>query len=87
MEIAARIKRLLPSNRFARSVSILAGGTAAGQAIVVLASPILTRLYTPEDFGLLAVYAALLGIISVVASCVTNSLFHCRRATSVRVSE
>ena len=27
------IKKLLPRNRFARSVSILAGGTAAGQVI------------------------------------------------------
>jgi O-antigen/teichoic acid export membrane protein len=68
MVIAERIKRLLPRNRFARSVSILAGGTAAGQGIIVLASPLLTRLYSPEDFGLLAVYAALLGIISVIAS-------------------
>ena len=63
-----RIKRLLPKNRFARSVSVLAGGTAAGQIIVVAASPILTRLYSPEDFGLLAVYAGLLGIMGVIAS-------------------
>jgi len=63
-----RIKRLLPKNRFARSVSVLVGGTAAGQIIVVAASPILTRLYSPEDFGLLAVYAGLLGILGVIAS-------------------
>lgn len=63
-----RIKRLLPKHRFARSVSVLAGGTAAGQIIVVAASPILTRLYSPEDFGLLAVYAGLLGIMGVIAS-------------------
>lgn len=63
-----QIRRLLPKNRFARSVSVLAGGTAAGQAIVVLASPLLTRLYTPEDFGLFAVFAALLAILGVIAS-------------------
>jgi O-antigen/teichoic acid export membrane protein len=62
------IRKFLPRNRFARSVSILAGGTAAGQGIVVLASPLLTRLYSPDDFGLLAVYASFLGIIGVVAS-------------------
>nr|WP_274520339.1 oligosaccharide flippase family protein [Ectothiorhodospira sp. 9100] len=33
-----------------------------------MASPLLTRLYSPEDFGLLAVFAALLGILSVIAS-------------------
>ena len=63
-----QIKKFLPKNPFARSVSVLAGGTAAGQGIIVLASPLLTRLYSPEDFGLLAVYASLLGILGVVAS-------------------
>ncbi len=62
------LKKLLFSNAFARSVSVLAGGTAAGQLIVVAASPILTRLYSPEDFGLLAVYAAILGMLGVIAS-------------------
>lgn len=60
------VRRLLPNNRFARSVSVLAGGTAAGQIIVIAASPIVTRLYTPEDFGLLAVYAGVLGMLGVV---------------------
>lgn len=61
-------QKVLPRNQFARSVSVLAGGTAVGQAAVVLASPLLTRLYSPEDFGLLGVYAALLLIVGVVAS-------------------
>lgn len=63
----ALIDRALPRASFARSVGVLAGGTAFAQAIAVLALPLLTRLYTPEDFSVLAVYAALLGIISVVA--------------------
>lgn len=61
-------RRLLPRSRFARSVSVLAGGTAMGQIIVVAASPILTRLYSPEDFGVLAVYIGLLGLLAVIAS-------------------
>ncbi len=35
---------------------------------MVLAAPLLTRLYTPEDFGLLAVYGGLLALFAVVAS-------------------
>jgi len=66
--ISTKLKQLLPNNRFARSVPVLAGGTAAGQLIVIAASPILTRLYTPEDFGLLAVYAGILGILGVIAN-------------------
>ncbi|MEM3658334.1 MAG: oligosaccharide flippase family protein [Candidatus Hadarchaeum sp.] len=61
------IRVLLPKGRFARSVAVLAGGAALGQAITVLVSPVLTRLYAPEDLGILAVYSSILGIISVIA--------------------
>lgn len=52
---------------FVRSVSVLVGGTAFAQALMVLVLPLLTRLYSPEDFSVLAVYASILGIISVAA--------------------
>lgn len=60
-------KRFLKSPFFGK-VAILAGGTALGQVLAILASPILTRLYTPEDFGYLALYASLLAVIVVVGS-------------------
>jgi O-antigen/teichoic acid export membrane protein len=66
--VKKRASLVLPRGRFARSVALLAGGTALGQAITVLVSPILTRLYTPEDFGVFGVYASILGIVTVVAS-------------------
>ncbi|AKX46107.1 polysaccharide biosynthesis protein [Thiopseudomonas alkaliphila] len=62
------IKKILPKNAFARGVSVLVGGTVGAQALMVLASPLLTRLYTPEDFGLLAVYASILSLFTVIAS-------------------
>lgn len=52
---------------FVRSVGVLVGGTAFAQALMVLVLPLLTRLYTPEDFSVLAVYTSILGIISVAA--------------------
>lgn len=62
------VRRVLPKNPFARGVSVLVGGTAGAQLLTVLAAPLLTRLYSPEDFGLLAVYGSLLALISVIAS-------------------
>src|ERR1017187_6948853 len=61
------INRFLPRGGFARSVSILAGGTALAQVIAIAASPILTRIYKPSDFGALQVFISLLGL-AVVAS-------------------
>lgn len=57
----------LKSNSYVRSILILVSGTAGAQAITILALPLLTRLYTPENFSVLAVYAALLGMVSVSA--------------------
>lgn len=68
MKISGSIRRFLPKSAFAKSVSILVGGTAAGQAITVLASPLLTRIYTPEEFGTLAVFTSFLSIVAVIAS-------------------
>lgn len=46
---------------------MLAGGAAAGQALSLVAAPVLTRLYSPEEFGALAVFASLLTIGSQIA--------------------
>jgi len=63
-----RIARLLPNNNFARGVSVLVGGTASAQLVVLLAAPLLTRLYSPDDFGVLTVYIGILSLLSVIAS-------------------
>lgn len=57
------VEKLLPGGRIGRGIAILAGGTVGGQAIVLLASPLLTRLYAPEDFGVLGVFSAILYLI------------------------
>jgi O-antigen/teichoic acid export membrane protein len=51
---------------FTRSVLTLMGGTALAQAIPLLASPLLTRLYTPEQFGALALLLALANPLSLI---------------------
>lgn len=63
-----RLGRLLPETAFLRKLSILASGTIFGQALVILSSPFLTRLFSPEEFGLFAVFAGLAAIGGVVAA-------------------
>lgn len=62
------LAKLLPQHGFVRSVAILVGGTVGAQALTILVAPVLTRLYDPTDFGLLATYTGLLTIWSVIAS-------------------
>lgn len=56
------------SRSFTRNVVVLASGTAGGQAIAVLVSPILSRLYQPSAFGTFGVYLAIVSILSVAAA-------------------
>lgn len=62
-----KVVGLLPASRFGRNVGILAGGTVFAQGLMALSLPVLTRLYTPADFALLAVYMAILAVLSAVA--------------------
>ena len=70
--IRLRLARLA-SSRFVRDIAVLTMGTAFAQAMTVAASPILSRLYSPEDFGLLGVFMAIAGPIAVI-SCLKYEL-------------
>ncbi len=54
--------------RALRGVSSIVTGSIAGQGLVILCYPLLTRLYDPAEFGLLTVFAAVVGMISVVST-------------------
>ena len=54
-------------NDFAKNLLILVSGTTMAQALPILITPFLTRIYTPEDFGALALYVALVSILSSIA--------------------
>jgi len=45
-----------------RNIAILSGGVFVGQFISILAQPVATRLYTPSDFGILAIIISLVGM-------------------------
>ena len=62
------IAKFIPKNEFARNILVLMTGTVISRAIPIGISPILTRLYTPEEFGVFALFMSLSLIISVIAT-------------------
>ena len=62
------LKQLKNKNSFLSHVATLTSGTVAAQAIAVLSAPVLTRLYTPAEMGVLASLTAIVGILGVVAA-------------------
>lgn len=53
----------LAKKPFVRNVATVASGTALAQAIVLLFSPIITRIYGPEPYGLLGAFMAVVGVL------------------------
>jgi len=53
---------------FFKNVLILFGASALAQALQLAASPVLTRLYTPRDFGLFALFVAVLSLFANIAN-------------------
>ena len=51
-----------------RSVSVLITGTVVAQLLSILLRPILSRLFSPESFGIFSVYSSLVGIIMILSS-------------------
>ena len=51
-----------------QNVIVLITGSALAQLLMILATPILSRLYSAEDFGVLSLYSSLLSIIGVAST-------------------
>ena len=75
--VLVKLKSRLQQSGAARDVATLTVGTVIAQGITIAVTPLLTRLYSPSDFGLLAVFLA---VVSVSAT-----LFTLRYETSILV--
>ena len=65
---SVRLLGQLRGHGFIRDVTILGMGIGGAQAIAVAAAPLLTRLYTPHDLGILAVFTAASAIFTMAAT-------------------
>ena len=62
------LDNLKPKSEFSRNVLTLMTGTTIAQAIPIAISPILTRIYTPEDFGVFVLFVAISSIFGSIAN-------------------
>jgi len=62
------MKNPFGTSEFSKNIITLVGGTGLAQALTLAASPILSRLFTPEEFAPYQLFTAIVGIISVVAA-------------------
>ncbi|GGA62775.1 lipopolysaccharide biosynthesis protein [Salinicoccus roseus] len=55
-------------SKFVKNVFIMASGAAGAQAVTMALSPIVTRMYGPEAFGIMGTFSALTSIIVPIAA-------------------
>lgn len=54
--------------RVRAALAVVIGGTASSQLIIVLTSPILTRIYSPSEFGRFSAFSAVVAITGVISA-------------------
>lgn len=59
------IRQLIKSKVF-RNIAIVASGTAASQVLAIVFSPVITRLYGPESYGLLGTFMAIAAMLTPI---------------------
>lgn len=68
MNIISTIQKKLEKNGLLKNITLIAGGTALAQVLSIIFSPIITRIYPPEQYGILTAYSAVLGLLAISAS-------------------
>lgn len=58
----------LKEGSFTKNVLMITGGTVFAQGLSIVLSPVITRIYTPEDYGILTIYVAILGMINLLGA-------------------
>ena len=62
-----QIRELFQST-FAKNVTMISVSTAFAQLLSALLSPLITRIYSPEEYGVLTLYSSILGLTVIIAS-------------------
>lgn len=68
MVVSLRRFKLAVQSDYIKDVTTLATGTGFGHAVPIVAAPLLTRLYSPGDYGFMTLYMTLTSLITVAAS-------------------
>ncbi len=67
-KIKKYVKNLFQSETL-KNCAVLLSGNVLGQAVSLLAYPILTRLYSQEEFGIFALFSSVTGLLAILTTC------------------
>lgn len=62
------LKRYIKDSQYKKNVLIMIIGRTIAQVIPILLTPLLTRIYSPSDFGIFGVFATVVSIVAMVSN-------------------
>lgn len=68
MNIMNLRNKLVNESSMLGQISVVAGGTVIAQALNMLCTPVLSRIYSPEDFGVMSVFVSVMSILVPLSS-------------------
>ena len=68
LDIKDRLFSIVSANPMLRGIFLIGSGSLLAQVLGIISTPIITRLYGPQDFGLFAVYLSIISVITIIAS-------------------
>jgi O-antigen/teichoic acid export membrane protein len=66
--LISNVRILLKRKQFLTQVLTLITGTTIAQLIPIAISPLLTRMYSPEDFGIFTLFTTMASLVGIVAA-------------------
>jgi O-antigen/teichoic acid export membrane protein len=61
-------KKYVGNSKYKKNVLIMVVGRVIAQAIPILLTPLLTRIYSPEEFGVFAIYSIVVSLVAMVSN-------------------
>jgi lipopolysaccharide exporter len=65
--ISGKIKKI-SKHSFVKNVAMVSSGVVVAQLLSILSSPVVSRLFTPENFGVFAILLSTVNILSLITS-------------------
>ncbi|MHC1716413.1 MAG: lipopolysaccharide biosynthesis protein [Candidatus Dojkabacteria bacterium] len=62
------ISKYLKGSKYKKNVLIMIAGRVLAQALPILLTPLLTRIYSPGDFGVFGVFSTIISIVAMVSN-------------------
>lgn len=68
MKISEYIRDNLSNNTILKSVFMISGGTAFAQVLTTLTTPIVTRIYSTSEYGILTLFNSIISILGIAGA-------------------